>query len=110
MTHMSKRIRRSLVVTFFVVAVAMTTTTCGTLVRVVDDHGAPVAGAQVQVIYPSIDGSAEATDADGNVRLRDTWRDRVQAPKWVWVSTNRGRWQFDYPPPAVLRLDPKKRL
>ena len=83
----------------------------GTPVRVVDARGAAVPGVRVQVIYPSFGGPSTITDDQGCTRLPDTWWDSPLfhlTPEWVWVVTAVGRWEFDYPPPELLRLDPAR--
>jgi hypothetical protein len=82
---------------------------CGTLVQVVDEHETPVAAARVLLMYPSFSGPETTTDSRGYARLGDSWFSRPffsMDPGWVEVSTESGRWTFDYPPLPLLRLDP----
>jgi hypothetical protein len=88
--------------------VSFTLASCGTLVQVVDARGAPIPGASVRPIYPSMGGTSATTDSNGYARLYDAWFRRPlfsMLPSWVVVITGDGSWQFDYPPPAVLHLD-----
>jgi hypothetical protein len=85
---------------------------CGTLVQVVGDRNEPVSAARVQLIYPSFGGPTTTTDEAGFARLGDSWFNRPfwsMVPAWVSVSTASGTWTFNYPPPAVLLLDPGSR-
>lgn len=51
-------------------------------VVVVDPTGAPIAGANVEGVSPSMNGSPIATDAKGVAAVRDN----VQEVQWVKVS------------------------
>ena len=85
----------------------LATSSCGTLVRVVDESGRPVQGAAVALIYPSSNGAPSRTAADGYARLADSWVHLPLlhvAPRWVSVSAGDASAQYDYPPPSELVL------
>lgn len=73
----SRKYRKSAIaVAVSLCVVLIISASCGTLVQVVDAQGAPVSGAQVQLIYPSFSGPSATTDSGGFVRLSDAWLSR----------------------------------
>ncbi len=77
---------------------------CGTFVHVVDEADRPVEGALVFPVWPSFTGGQTMTDSAGYARLA-TGSALTGAPRWVVVTHGGLAWQFDYPPPSVIRLE-----
>jgi hypothetical protein len=84
---------------------------CGTFVQIVDDGGAPVRGATVTPVWPSVARWSSTSDDDGFAQIhRAHWLGWWGHPFWVQVTAGSRRWQFAYPLPDVLRLSNRAAL
>jgi hypothetical protein len=73
---------RSLWFIFVVISLALTGCTSRKVVHVVDSNGAPIQGAKVEAVSPSINSAPNLTNAGGDALLPSN----IQGAKWVGVS------------------------
>lgn len=87
------------------VAAVMPLCACGTLVQVVDNNGAPVAGARVTTKW-TFHGDASVTDDEGYARIDDGWVGLAWTlqPSPLVIRTADDEFPVPYPLPSPIRL------